>query len=397
MAKSMIIRKQRSGGRGEYEIVSTNGHWDTSDLLLKEIIFLTKFGNKNTGVQLTNQGGKNRLRLISGGVHIQRQVAGLFLLPKPIRDEKNISNSQPVIFSGCFVMDIECRVHSILENSATMTPVTLVCRSGRFDDVELTSKVDINPRSNLILELHSRVESLPKEIRHLIMDHIQYAKIGKLSNDGERITNKIISLLRFYDSEYIEGADPLPHLLSLAGIAHAKPSVPLPERIDAGQTEILLRSEQIYRLRRIRGASASRFRREVQEAYDFRCAFCGLRIPSRKNRSSAGAEAAHILPWGDFDLDTVQNGILLCHFHHWAFDNHLVTLNFDNGDYLVKPSSDLADLAEYDRETIGLILKSTGKIPEGRLPKIAYRPSPQFIDKLYQHYPNGIFFKKNSK
>jgi hypothetical protein len=61
------------------------------------------------------------------------------------------------------------------------------------------------------------------------------------------------------------------------------------------------------------------FRQAVIEAYDFKCAVCGLKINSPK-RTIWEAEAAHIVPHSSKGKDDVLNGLSLCHLHHWAFD-----------------------------------------------------------------------------
>lgn len=65
---------------------------------------------------------------------------------------------------------------------------------------------------------------------------------------------------------------------------------------------------------RIRG-----FRQAVIEAYDYKCAFCGMKINSL-NDLSWEVEAAHIVPHSKKGKDDILNGLSLCHLHHWAFD-----------------------------------------------------------------------------
>ena len=43
----------------------------------------------------------------------------------------------------------------------------------------------------------------------------------------------------------------------------------------------------------------------------------------------AGVDAAHILPWSQFDLDATKNGLCLNKQCHWAFDEGLFCLSFD--------------------------------------------------------------------
>ena len=86
---------------------------------------------------------------------------------------------------------------------------------------------------------------------------------------------------------------------------------------------------------RVRG-----FRQAVIEAYDFRCAVCGLKINSPDSLCWE-IEAAHIVPHGSFGRDDLFNGIALCRFHHWAFDVGWYTV-LDN--YKICVSSQLSHL-----------------------------------------------------
>ncbi len=70
------------------------------------------------------------------------------------------------------------------------------------------------------------------------------------------------------------------------------------------------------------------FRQAVIEAYDYKCAFCGLKINSLKDMSWE-VEAAHIVPHNEKGRDDILNGLSLCHLHHWAFDAGWFTLQDD--------------------------------------------------------------------
>lgn len=70
------------------------------------------------------------------------------------------------------------------------------------------------------------------------------------------------------------------------------------------------------------------FRQAVIEAYEFRCAICGLKIRS-PTMLSWEVEAAHIVPHRVLGRDDVFNGIALCSLHHWAFDAGWFTLMDD--------------------------------------------------------------------
>jgi len=77
------------------------------------------------------------------------------------------------------------------------------------------------------------------------------------------------------------------------------------------------------------------FRLAVVEAYQQKCAVCGLKIKS-PDSIRWEVEAAHIVPNRSFGRDDVCNGIALCHLHHWAFDVGWFTLRDDHS-VLVSP------------------------------------------------------------
>lgn len=68
------------------------------------------------------------------------------------------------------------------------------------------------------------------------------------------------------------------------------------------------------------------FRQAVIQAYDFKCAICGLKIKS-PDLSFWEVEAAHIVSNSFKGKDGIFNGLALCHLHHWAFDVGWFTLN----------------------------------------------------------------------
>ncbi len=70
------------------------------------------------------------------------------------------------------------------------------------------------------------------------------------------------------------------------------------------------------------------FRQAVTEAYDLKCAVCGLKIWS-PDYLSWEVQAAHIVPNRLLGRDDIWNGIAFCHLHHWAFDVGWFTLSED--------------------------------------------------------------------
>lgn len=84
------------------------------------------------------------------------------------------------------------------------------------------------------------------------------------------------------------------------------------------------------------------FRQAVIEAYDYKCAFCGLKIKSLAD-SGWEVQAAHIVPHHEKGRDDILNGLSLCHLHHWAFDAGWFTLL---NDFKIQVSSKVNELSD---------------------------------------------------
>ena len=131
------------------------------------------------------------------------------------------------------------------------------------------------------------------------------------------------------------------------------------------------------------------FRQAIIEAYDFRCAVCGLKISS-PDAVSWEVEAAHIVPHRQLGRDDIFNGIALCGLHHWAFDSGWFTL-FDDYNVHVSPQvnhlpSDYGKMGGYD-----FLLTLTGKKQRIFLP--GRREIYPHINAIRWHRQN-IFYRK---
>jgi len=113
--------------------------------------------------------------------------------------------------------------------------------------------------------------------------------------------------------------------------------------------------------------------------------FSGQRLPRTEATSTAGVDAAHILPWSQFDLDATKNGLCLNKQSHWAFDEGLFRLSFDDTEsaYIVSipnPVRVAAQAAQFDIESFDAI---AGRVPRNRLPgNEALWPSKQYLAEL---------------
>jgi putative restriction endonuclease len=60
------------------------------------------------------------------------------------------------------------------------------------------------------------------------------------------------------------------------------------------------------------------FRKAVVHTYDYRCAFCQLKV--MRSLTQSIVDGAHIKPFSQFYDNRIDNGISFCKNHHWAFD-----------------------------------------------------------------------------
>lgn len=109
------------------------------------------------------------------------------------------------------------------------------------------------------------------------------------------------------------------------------------------------------------------FRQAVIEAYDNKCAFCGLKIQT-PDSSLWEVEAAHIVPHKEKGKDDILNGLSLCRLHHWAFDAGWFALG---NDFTIQVSSqvkflpsDFGRMGNYDFIRIFSYINSKIFLPE---------------------------------
>ena len=80
------------------------------------------------------------------------------------------------------------------------------------------------------------------------------------------------------------------------------------------------------------------FRKNIVSVYDYRCAFCRLKVISSLSQDIV--DGAHIKPFSQFYDDKINNGMSLCKNHHWAFDRGWFAVD-DN--YCIKVSQTIKE------------------------------------------------------
>lgn len=189
-------------------------------------------------------------------------------------------------------------------------------------------------------------------------------------------------MLPLLEAHYRLGAATAP---SVGGISAELSDEDFAEEVHIDPADARIERVRQWRLATVRGGSASTFRRNVREAYNSRCMFSGQRLPRTEATSTPGVDAAHILPWSRFDLDATKNGLCLNKQCHWAFDEGLFRLSFDDtvNAYVVSIPDPVRLAAQSANFDIGSFDAIVGPIPANRLPaNQAHWPSRQYLNEL---------------
>lgn len=386
----MRITKQSSGGRGEYELCdyAPNGLLPVD--LLQGIIHL-KVDDLviNTGVRVTHAQGKYRLRLSKDSdQHAYSQIAVALLLPQPVRDEQIIASGEPVLQNGGYLIknlnfgDVSGLTHEEDQPYFTAELITV----DAANKTVLAKQIAAIQRLQDIKHIWRQKSKLPSEVSTLLAEHERLVRSkGPLPKASRRIVKDLQAETERYTADlelgYSKNTDVVPILLELTDQAQMPQPVSLneiePDNIELRKREI--NRWQVYAQRR--GAA---FRKRVRDAYNCRCLICSARFPSTSVNLRPGIDAAHILPWAEYDIDEVYNGIALCKLHHWAFDERLLQIAVRAEEYYVELSKEAEEYLQLPEFSIDVLRRSVGKIPSELLPSRRRDwPSPKLLERLY--------------
>lgn len=388
----MRITRRTSGGRGEYEISEpTVGGVTPNDLVGRTIILELPNGQRlQTGTRLTAQGGKRRLRRTASDpqhMQIPRQLAAALLLPEPIRADEALGAGEPVIQRGRYAFDhIAVDEATLLEDGTAVLRVgTATLRNGSVSASELR----IGERLSHLSTLWSAEGEFPPDLRELLRIHRRRVLSGELISKRTEDLVRDIQLLTSERSGdlgiiYSQQTDVLQALERSLTIETSEPIIQ-PDEVDPDEMEIRLRTVKEWkRWANARGPKTAKFRSEVRGAYRATCLVCGERFPPT-HFSSPGVDAAHILPWSQYDLDEITNGLCLCKLHHWAFDEALIRLRHSVDRYFIElPEGIKRQLAASDPDfSVDALARYTGPVDLARLPERPDQwPRPDFIERL---------------
>lgn len=388
----MHIGFRTSGGRGEYELVGHHEGIRASELDGWKLDWQLPDGSvMSSDLHIEPaRSGKTRFRRVDPSAstpQVGRQIASLLLL-RPIRDFRKTANRFPVLQYNGYVLDkvgfgpqveldqmgrriVACPNYVVLKNQSGV------------------QHLGFEARWNLVLTLHAMAmdDELGEhegEIQDLLIQHDEALRKGPADAASWRSTSAIFKWL-----DGVTGAGLAMPVDALLEAVYASPEVDTIapttelelEQLAADDIPMRIRTASIKRVSSGRGSSGSQFSHAVRTAWRHTCAFCGLRFPSNEGAAS-GVDAAHILAWSDYDLDDVTNGLCLCKFHHWAFDQLLMAVRYEGGRYFVDTTALIHEYGESERTRLS---EAVGEIPSSRLPVSRTSwPNPAYFDRLYE-------------
>lgn len=387
----MRISRRTSGGRGEYEISEEAPCGLTPhDLVDHRILLDLGHGHVlDTGCILKHAQGKFRLRMIQPDADMQlhRQLVAALLLPEAIRANPTMGGGMPIIQKGRYAIETVVVMAVQLQAYQATLAVDEVFLSNADHAAE---DLHFDKRIADIIRLWRKRQELPLEMRILLEQHESLLSAGDpLHKDAEKLVADLQTILSDQAADlgivYSEYTDVLPPLLQLLDVKISEPTVRV-EDIDP--EEITLRRRTAREWRRWashRGTASARFRTKVRNAYNATCLACGKSFPPTDFNRIPGVDAAHILPWADYDLDRTDNGVCLCRLCHWAFDEGIIIIMYENGQYLIEVSPRARTVIEASGIPFSLdaLEQLAGQVPEDRLPcRHGDRPSPKFLEEL---------------
>lgn len=392
----MRISRRTSGGRGEYEISELSSDGLSPHDLTEQRLILDLGGGLllDTGTVLKHAEGKFRIRILPSDerprrVHLHRQLVAALLLPNSIRANHTMGGGKPIVQKGRYAVETIALSSVIRRHGEAILSVSEILLANADHSAE---ELHFHQRVSNLIRLWDQRQHLPDAIRDLLAEHEAMVRAGQpLAKTAEDIVASIQSALSDQAVDlgiaYNEYTDPLFPLLEIIERHVAEPSVRV-EDIDPDETDLRKRTVREWRRwASHRGNESAKFRARVREAYNSTCVVCGKHYPPTQHNRVPGVDAAHILPWADYDLDQPDNGLCLCKLCHWAFDEGIIAIEFRDDEYsvIIPQSAEDAITSESPDFSLDVFRGLLGTIPADRLPSVqANWPNPRYLEELHR-------------
>lgn len=391
----MRIALRTSGGRGEYEVAGSHESIRVHDVFDRQIVLELLPGFRfPTNNYVRHTQGKPRIRLLDpyGDSHVYLILAAVLLLPKPKREIGATPGGKLQIYKDNFsVMSIPFDVVELTTTELVVSPTQMVLSNSTFDSVRL----DVIERLRIVMACWEAASKQTSAISNAVIQH--------KNAFNSRDVKAVISAAESIRLANVEPDDPLRHITKDMNLPNLDEIMGLGVHFTETEEAMALGEENLEDLKEAarnrvkvwqqvasRGAAGAKFSTEVRQAYNHTCLFTGMRLPKTPATGSSGVDAAHILPWAEYDLNSISNGLCLSKLCHWAFDAGILLLNYDT------PTSKYGialSTAALEAESAGLLkldgLKDIqGVVSTSLLPSdSANWPKPSFL-KVYNEALN---------
>lgn len=207
----MYIARRTGAGRGVFELAGRTDAGVASRYVAERELVLEFSPHTiiKTGIVMKIQGKKPRLVLIDEkSIHIQRQIAAILLMPKPVRSGKHIGTQPPILISGSYVID------KIMLEKVNITELTLQFSPGEVTiaNQALEQKFSAIGRFGKVVTAWNNLEKYPSNISSLLQAHRNIIESGNTADEKielivEELQNQCYSWAISKNVAYQEGAD----------------------------------------------------------------------------------------------------------------------------------------------------------------------------------------------
>lgn len=385
----MRIALRTSGGRGEYEVAGSHESIRVHDVLDREIVLELLPGARfptNNVIRHTQGKPRIRLRDSHSDSHVYLILAAILLLPKPKREIGATPGGKLQIYKDNFsVMSIPFDVVELSRTEIVVSPTQMILANSTFDSVRL----DVIERLRIVMACREAAATQNSALASAVVKH------GNALNN--RDVKAVIDAANSIRLANIEPDDPLRHITKDFNLPNLEELMWLGVHATETEEAMALGEENLEDLKEaarnrikvwqqiaLRGAAGTKFSADVRQAYNHTCLFTGMRLPKTPATGSSGVDAAHILPWAEYNLNTVSNGLCLSKLCHWAFDAGILQLSYD-----IPASRYVVILSE-----AALAGESAGLLKLNGLKNIQGVVSSSLLPKDSSNWPNPSFLNE---
>jgi hypothetical protein len=383
----MRIALRTSGGRGEYEVAGIHESIKVMNVYDRHIIFELLPGVRfptNNFVRHTQ--GKPRIRLLDQreDYHTYLILAAILLLPKPKREIGATPGGKLQVYKDNFsVMSVPFDIVELTSTELVIAPTQIILSNSSFDSVRL----DVIERIKIVIACWEAAAKLNSPFAQIVLKHR-----NAFHSKNAKAIIEATELLRL---STIEADDPLRHITKVLDLPNLDELMWLGVHVTDTEEALGLGEENLEELKQaaknrmkvwrqvaLRGAAGARFSNQVREAYNHSCLFTGMKLPKIDATGSSGVDAAHILPWAEYNLNSISNGLCLSKLCHWAFDAGILRLNYNvpSASYEISLSTAALDADAEGVLSLGELKNIQGTVATSLLPKdSANWPNPSFL------------------